>query len=176
MTDQETTMLDAPPAPGGRTSRAGLDALASAWALLGVAAAFAWPVYRLGVHGFEAIAGGLDAVEWTGLVLLTAAFVYGEGVRALDRRWVPSMIERVRALRDEGGLLKLLGPLYGLGLVGRDRWQVTKHWVGVFLIVLAVLIIRAMPSPWRGIVDFAVGAALAWGLIAIMRRVPTAVR
>lgn len=156
--------------------RSRLDAVTSAWAVVGVAALFASAVYRLGARGLEAILGGLDALEWTSLVLLTAAFVYGEGLRALDRGWVPKMMGRVRALRHESGLLKILGPLYGLGLVGRNRWEVVKHWTGAFLIVVAVLVVRAMPTPWRGIVDFAVAAALTWGLVAIVRRAPAAVR
>ena len=37
------------------------------------------------------------------------------------------------------------------------------------LIVLAVFVVRALPEPWRGIVDAAVAAALLVGLWAIVR-------
>lgn len=146
------------------------------WALLGVAAVFAWAVYRLGGRGLEAIRGGLDPLEWTALVLLTVGFVYGEGVRALDRRWIPDLMKRARRLRGESRLLQLLGPLYGLALVGTERGELIRGWLTTFGIVVAVLVIRSFPSPWRGIVDFAVAGALAWGLIAILRRIPAAVR
>ncbi|NIQ54710.1 MAG: hypothetical protein GWM92_06470, partial [Gemmatimonadetes bacterium] len=63
-----------------------------------VAAVFAWAVYRLGVRGIEAIRGGLDPLEWAALVALTLGFVYGEGLRALDRRWVPGLVARARRL------------------------------------------------------------------------------
>lgn len=150
--------------------------IASAWTVLGVAALFAWAVYRLGTRGIDAIRGGLDGLEWTALVVLTAGFVYGEGIRALDRRWIPGLIERARRLRDEPGIvLRMLGPLYGLSLVGRDAGALARGWLGTGGIVVAVLAIRAFPDPWRGIVDFAVAAALAWGLVAILRSVPRAV-
>ncbi|MDX1648010.1 MAG: hypothetical protein R3304_12760 [Longimicrobiales bacterium] len=153
-----------------------IGAVVSGWAILGVAAIFAWAVYRLGGRGIGAIQEGLDWIEWTSLVLLTAGFVYGEGVRALDRKWVPSMVDRARRLREQSVILRILAPLYGLSLVGTDGRQILKGWLGTAAIVLAVLVIRTFPPPWRGIVDFAVAAALAWGLLAILRRVPTAVR
>jgi len=140
------------------------------------AAVFAWAVYRLGGRGMEAIQGGLDWREWTALVALTVGFVYGEGVRALDRRWIPALVDRARRLPHESRTLQMLAPLYGLGLVGSDRGELLRGWLTTFGIVVAVLVIKAFPSPWRGIVDFAVAAALAWGCIAILRRVPAAVR
>ncbi len=148
----------------------------ASWALLGVAALFAWAVYRLGGRGLEAIRGGLDPLEWAALVLLTVGFVYGEGVRALDRRWIPGLVDRAQRLRRESRLLQLLGPLYGLSLVGKERGELVRGWLGTFGIVVAVLMIRSLPPPWRGIVDFAVAGALVWGLIAILRRMPAAVR
>jgi hypothetical protein len=41
-------------------------------------------------------------------------------------------------------------------------------WGGIALIVIAVFAVRAMPEPWRGIVDCGVCAALAWGFGAIL--------
>ena len=120
---------------------------------------------------------GLGWGEWVVLVLLTAAFVYGEGFRALDRRWVPMLVERARLLRDDRRLfVRLLAPLHGLSLVGVGRDDLIRGWLLTTAILGAVLIVSTLPDPWRGIVDFAVAAALAWGLVAILRRVPEAVR
>ena len=149
----------------------------SAWTLIGVVALFASAIYRLGRRGVETIQGGLEWGEWSVLVLLTVAFVYGEGFRALDRRWVPRLVERALLLRDDPRLVvRLLAPLYGLSLVGVGRDDLIRGWLLTTGILSAVLIVRTLPDPWRGIVDFAVGAALAWGLVAILRRVPEAVR
>ncbi len=154
-----------------------LPALVSAWTLIGVAALFTSAIYRLGTRGVATIQAGLGWGEWLVLVLLTVAFVYGEGFRALDRRWVPRLVERALLLRNDPRILvRLVAPLYGLSLVGAARDDLIRGWLLTTAILGAVLIVRALPDPWRGIVDFAVAAALAWGLVAILRRIPETVR
>lgn len=151
-------------------------ALATGWALVGVAGIFGWAVFRLGRRGVEAIQGGLEPFEWVVLVGLTVGFVYSEGVLTFDRRWIPKLVERARRLRREGAVLQVLAPLYGLSLVGTRPRELAKGWGGTALILAAVFIVRHFPTPWRGIVDFAVAAALAWGMVTILRRTPEAVR
>lgn len=150
--------------------------LATGWALLGVAAIFAWSVYSLGGRGLEAVRGGLDPFQWAALVVFTVGFVYTEGILTFDRRWIPKLVRRSRRVRHESTAMKLLAPLYGLALVGHEWKTVVKAWIGTALIVTAVVIIREFPPPWRGIVDFAVAAAMAWGLVSIAREIPAAVR
>ena len=136
--------------------------------MTGVAALFVEAILQLGRRGVEAIRSGLEPLEWAGLVLLVVAFVYGEGMRALARRWVPATIARAFELNAASPLVhKLLAPLYAMTLVGAPARALVRAWIGVALIVLAVLIVRALPDPWRGIVDFAVAGALAVGLAAI---------
>lgn len=156
-------------AAGRRMTRRGRVAVT--WALAGVLLLFGEAVIALGGRGIATIQGGLGAGEWLAFVLLTAAFVYGEGVRALERRWVPFCIGRIAELRaDARGIDVTLAPLYAMGLVGARRALLARAWVGVALILLAVLIVRVLPEPWRGIVDFAVAAALAWGTVALVRQ------
>jgi hypothetical protein len=97
--------------------------------------------------------------------------VWGEGVRALERRWVPGVLARAALLGPAAPLRhRLLAPLYAMSLVGAPRRTLARAWLGVVLIVLAVFVVRALPEPWRGIVDTAVALALLWGLIAIVRQ------
>lgn len=149
---------------------------APAWAVFGVSALFASASYRLGERGVAVIRDGLGSWEWMTLAGLTLVFVYGEGFLALDRKWVPGLMRRARELRDERSLvLRLLAPLYGLSLIGAPPAKLAASWLGTLAIIGAILLIRGLPDPWRGIVDFAVAAALAWGLVAILRRLPYAV-
>lgn len=155
--------------PGGRA--------ASIWALLGVGLLLGSAVLRLGARGIATIASGLTPLEWLLLVALTVAFVYGEGVVTLERRWVPKVLGRARSLAREPRLvLRLLAPLYGLSLVGAPPLRMLRAWAGTTAILVAVLVVRSFPEPWRGIVDFAVAAALAWALLTIVRRAPRALR
>ena len=139
------------------------------WAVLGVALVFVQAILALGERGLQTVRAGLDTGGWIALVLLTAAFVYGEGIRALQRRWVPSVISRAGQLRGESSpLLRILAPLYAMALVGASPRALVRAWAGVAGITAAVLIVRALPDPWRGIIDLAVAAALCWGLGAIL--------
>lgn len=137
------------------------------WAIGGVLLLFASAALRLGVHGIATMRSGLAAGEWLALASLTLVFVYGEGVRALQRRYVPHVLRRVARLARERRLWRVLAPLYALSLVGGPRRTVLKAWAGTGAIVLAVIVVRSFPEPWRGIIDFAVAAALAWGAIAL---------
>lgn len=145
--------------------------VASGWTLIGVGGLFAFAIYRLGARGIITIRGGLDPGEWAVLVLLTVAFGYGEGVLGLDRHFVPQLVERARRLRhDRRVVVRVLAPFYGLRLVGVGRGELVRGWLTTTAIVVAVLIVRTFPEPWRGIVDFSVAVALAWGLFAIVRQ------
>lgn len=144
--------------------------LAAAWALAGVALVFLIAVLRLGARGIALIRSGLQPAEWVLLAATTAAFVYGEGVRALQQRYVPFLMRRVRQLggSEPRTLHRVLAPLYALALIGAPRASLVRAWAGMLAILAAVLIVRALPQPWRGTIDFAVAAALAWGLAALL--------
>ncbi|UCC25940.1 MAG: hypothetical protein JSU98_02345 [Gemmatimonadales bacterium] len=142
---------------------------AALWALGGVSLLLLFAAVRLGRRGIETVQAGLGPVEWTGLILLVLLFVVGEGWGALQRKWVPRVVERAVALRRGGPLhFRILAPLYGMSLIGGCARSLARAWAGTFSIVVAVLIVRTFPDPWRGIVDLAVASALVWGVAAIV--------
>ena len=137
--------------------------------MAGVAAIFVEAIVQLGRRGVATMRAGLDPWEWVALVALSIAFLYGEGEQALARRWVPAVIARARAIDPATRFLhRALAPLYAMSLIGAPARVLVRAWTGVALIVMAVLIVRAMAEPWRGIVDFAVALALLRGLTAIL--------
>jgi hypothetical protein len=147
------------------------------WAVFGVALLFGSAALRLGGRGVTTLLGGIEPVQWLVVGALTVAFVYGEGVLALQRSYVPRVIRRVELLRDEPRRwYRLLAPLHALTLIGAAPLQLARAWGGLALIVTAVLIVRRFPEPWRGIVGFAVAAALAWGTYALLRAARRAFR
>ena len=144
-------------------------AWAVVWAAAGIVALFIEAAWRLALRGIITVRAGLDPMEWALLVVLAAAFVWGEGVRALQRRWIPGVYRRIDALRDETSITyRALAPLYAMSLIGAPRSTLARAWLGVVLIVAAVFIVRALPEPWRGIIDVGVAAALTWGLIVLL--------
>lgn len=139
------------------------------WAVLGVAGILGRAVYALGGRGLAMLREGLGPVPLTLLLVLTAALVYVEGVGALQVRWVPKVVRRIGELR-RGARRRdvLLAPLYAMGLMGGSTRTRVQSWAGVAAIVAAVLVVRSFPDPWRGMVDLAVAAALAWGTLALL--------
>jgi len=152
------------------------DRASIAWALLGVGLVFLYAIVRLGQVGYATVRAGLDPVEWVAFLALTLAFVYGEGHRAIQRRWVPRLVERLAGLPRRGRTCRILAPLFGLSLIGGPRNDLVRGWTLAAGITLAVFIVRAFPAPWRGIVDAAVAAALTWGLGALLVQAPAAFR
>lgn len=151
------------------SQRDSLPPLTAAWALLGVTLLFGSAVYRLGRRGVATLAEGLDAFHLVALLVLVAFFVYGEGIRAIQRRYAPYLLGRVRQVALEGaGWHRLLAPLYSMSLVGAAPANLARAWGGVTAVVAAILVLRVTPDPWRGIVDTAVSLALAWGLGSIL--------
>jgi hypothetical protein len=142
--------------------------VAAVWGLFGVATTFVEAIYRLGARALEAMGEGLSPVQWATLALITATLVYFEGYRALQRRFAPRVVQRALAVGAEPVRWQLLAPLYVLSLVGAPRKELARGWLAVGLIVAAVFAVRAMPEPWRGIVDGAVACALCWGLLALL--------
>jgi len=144
-------------------------AAAAAWALAGVALLFLFAVVRLGRRGMETLQAGLSPGEWVALLLLSVAFLYGEGRGALQRRWVPRLVRRASVLRKAGRLHhRLLAPLYGMSLIGAPAKSQVRAWLGTLAIVAAIMAVRIFPEPWRGITDLAVASALIWGLGAVV--------
>ncbi|MEQ9399305.1 MAG: hypothetical protein RJQ04_09035 [Longimicrobiales bacterium] len=151
--------------------------LGALWGGLGVAGLLGVAVVRLGARGWTAVEAGLTPVQWAALAVLTAVFVQGEGRMALQRRWVPAVIEPLRTLRSAPApALLVLAPLHGLALVGVDAGTAGRAWAGVAAVVAAVLLVGTLPQPWRGITDLAVAAALTWGLACVLGSAPSLFR
>lgn len=138
------------------------------WGVLGVAFIFASAALRLGERGIQVVRAGLEPWQWAALIGLTTLFVYGEGVRALQQKYVPFVIGRADRVRRENIIYRLIAPLYAMALVGAAPGTLARAWGGSLAIVVAVLIVSRFTEPWRGITDFAVASALAWGTGALI--------
>lgn len=142
--------------------------VAAVWGVAGVAASFVEAIARLGARAWETIDAGLSPVHWLALALTVGFFGYFEGDRALRRRYAPFVVARARAIGGGSAAKLVFAPFYAAGLVGNAPRSLLRAWVGVAAIVAAVLLVRLLPFPWRGIVDAGVTVALAWGLVALL--------
>jgi hypothetical protein len=127
--------------------------------------------YRLGERALHTVRAGLSTPEWAFMLLSIVLFGYGEGYRALHRRFFPHVIARASELarRDSRSLRDfLVAPLYVVSMVQAETRALLRAWLGAALIVCAVFIVRALPEPYRGTVDAGVAVALAIGLVSLI--------
>lgn len=137
------------------------------WAIVGVLALLVQALVRLAPIALEALQSGalspLLSATCLGWVLMN---LYLEGYRGFQLRFVPRVIARAQHLAtrpDASPLTLLFAPLFVMAFFGARRRAVIAAWALTFVIVLAVILVRALPSPYRGIVDAGVVAGLGYG-------------
>jgi hypothetical protein len=141
---------------------------AGTWALVGLGFTLLEAIVRLGQRAAETLGAGLELGEWFAFFSITLGLIYFEGYRALQHRFVPTALARAHELSPSSPRrFRCLAPLYAACLLGAPRSTLIRAWLGVTSIVLAVVAVRHLPTPWRGIIDGAVAAALTWGLVAL---------
>jgi len=140
----------------------------SAWGALGLAAILFEAAARLGAHAMRAIGAGLTIAQWSVLAGGAVVMTYIEGYRVFHRREARGVVVRARwSARRLRGARAWAAPLYALGLMGRHRARARRVAAAI---VAAIVVVRALPDPWRGIVDAGIVPALAWGGLAIVAR------
>jgi hypothetical protein len=146
-----------------------LGVAAAVWGLAGVVALLVRAVSRLWPPAIDALAAPLDAAAWAfaaGSVLFIGFF---EGYRGFQRGFAPRVVARAWHLaRAPRPLHALLAPLFCMGLIHATRRRLITSWTVLSLIVGAVLALRLVAQPWRGLVDLGVVVGLVWGLAAIV--------
>ena len=140
------------------------------WAVIGVSLLFLRALIALGARAVETVETGLAPWQWAVLLGSVVFFCYVEGYRALQRKFAPMVVSRALEISrtSTGWASTLTAPLYAFSLIGADRKRIIRAWVGVAAVIVAIILVRMLPFPWRGIVDAAVCAALLWGLVSMI--------
>jgi len=131
-------------------------------ALLGYA------VFRLTPRAMEALTSPLSGGQWIFLVVFAGFMLVAEGYRGFQKKFSPRTAARVKYLRDHPVALHLvLAPLFCMGYFFATRkTQITAICLTAGIVLLVVLV-RYLPQPWRGMVDFGVVLGLTYGMISL---------
>jgi hypothetical protein len=140
------------------------------WGVGGILALLGDALWRLGPRAWELTRyEELASVHVLALVLCLLFFGAAEGYRGFQRAFAPRAAARALYLTERGSLrLKLLAPLFCMGLLHATRRRLIVNWLLVFGIVGLIIVVAAMPSPWREIVDAGVVLGLSWGAVALI--------
>ncbi len=138
------------------------------WGLAGVFLLLGSAVYRLSVVAVSAFSHALQLQHWVTLLVAIFFMAYAEGYRAFQQRFSPRVAARAKYLRNHPHVLHaVLAPLFCMGFFyATSRRKITSISVTAGIVLLIVLV-RLLPQPWRGIIDFSVVVGLGWGIVSL---------
>lgn len=151
--------------------------LAVTWGTLGFVLLIGFALWRLtplAVESFD------YPWRWHHVAAFVANLIFmawSEGYRGFQQAYSPRLGARCAALLTQASWLQaLLAPAVVMGFMHAPRRRVITTWVLTFAVIGVVLLYRALPQPWRGILDAGVVLGLAWGLVATLAHVVMAIR
>lgn len=155
-----------PPGRANPTPRQGLFL----WAVVGVTALLVQAMARLGTIAWEGLTSGQMTA---GQYALCAGWVvmngYLEGYRGFQKKFVPRVLARAHHLASHPQPLStVLAPLYAMAFFRATTRAKGAAWGVTMLVVLAIFAVRALPQPWRGIIDAGVVVGLGWGTLVLV--------
>ena len=148
-------------------SPSALGICAATWGAIGLGALLTFAAARLAsvvVAGFE------TSWHWQHVAVAAANALFmawSEGYRGFQRRFSPRSAARTKwLLHHPTALRALFAPAFVMGFFDAPR----RRLIGVYAltagIVAAIVLIHALPQPWRAAVDVGVVIGLAWGVVS----------
>jgi len=160
-------MPSAPPTPSRAPGP--LSIVILSWGVGGVALLLLQAIVRMTPIALEPFSrGGLSPFEIATYGAWVAVSLYSEGYRGFQRAFVPRVVARAAYLtRAPRPLYAALAPAFSMALIHARPRRLVVSWLVVGLITLAVVVVRQLPYPWRGIIDGGVVVGLGWGLVCL---------
>lgn len=142
----------------------------SVWAVLGVFALLLRGISRLLVYVVDGLtAPGITWLHLAATALWVVVMVWSEGYRGFHRGFSPRVAGRAHAMAGERRPLYIVfAPLVALGFLNSTTARKLRSTLVYCAIIGAILLVRLLPQPWRGIVDAGVVAGLLWGAASLL--------
>jgi hypothetical protein len=143
---------------------------AAAWGVIGIVLVLLYAIVRLTSFAIEAVAGGLNLLQWIVFVLNVAVMAWLEGYRGFQLKFSPCVAARALYLYQNPTSLstRLLAPFFCFGYFKATRRVLIFAWVGTLVIIILALWVHQLGQPWRGIIDAGVVVGLTWGAASLM--------
>ena len=146
------------------------EKLIATWGVLTVSLLLGQALVRLTPLALEPLRGeGLSP----GLLALYVGWVafnaYAEGYRGFHLKFSPRVVSRAFYLgRHPRPLWLLLALPFCMSLFHASRRQRIVSWTLILVLGGLILAVRALPQPWRGIIDGGVVVGLGLGLASVL--------
>lgn len=143
--------------------------LGAIWGFAGVFALLASAIIRLCPRAQEALLSDLSVLQWIIVIAWGIFMLIAEGYRGFQKKFSPRTAARVRYLRKNPTRVRvLLAPFFCMGFFCATKKTRIIAFSLTIAIILLVIMVKFVPQPWRGIVDFGVVLGLSYGLISFL--------
>ncbi|MDN5819334.1 MAG: hypothetical protein L0H36_02020 [bacterium] len=145
-----------------------LRKIGAIWGVAGTMTIVGYALYRLSFYAFDSL--GYELTVWQLLVLITwgAYMFYAEGIKGFARSFSPRSVARAQYIARHGRWHHIIfAPIFCFGYYQTTRRKLIVIYSLTAGIVGLILIIRLLPQPWRGIIDFGVVLGLSCGLVTL---------
>ena len=162
MAQATTTQPDLPPVTL-------VGVVAACWATVGLCGLLLFAIVRLSMVVAEGAGFAWDWLHWTVAAANAAFMAWSEGYRGFQLRFSPRSAARVKLLlHHASGPSTLLAPVFAMGYFNATpRRMVGVYGLTVF-VVGAIVVVHALPQPWRAALDIGVVIGLAWGVASFL--------
>lgn len=144
--------------------------LIAGWGVFGVLGLLAQAMWRLTPLALEPIlSSSLTPAQATLYGVWVVFNAYAEGYRGFHKRFSPRVVSRALHLaREPRPLHVLLAPAFCMSLFHATARGKIVAWSITLGVIALVLLVRAAPQPWRGIIDGGVVVGLFLGGLSIL--------
>ena len=146
-----------------------LQRLVAAWGVAWVSVLLGQAIWRLTPMALEPWAEGMMTTgqQWLYVAWLVVN-AYLEGYRGFQLRFSPRVVSRAVYLgRNPRPLWVVLALPFCMSLFHATRRQMIVSWTFIGALIVVIIWVRALPQPWRGIIDGGVVLGLVWGTVVI---------
>ena len=135
-----------------------------AWAIFGVLLLLGQATYRLSTIACEALSSGeMTTLQYWICGVWSVANCYLEGYRGFHLRFVPRVVARAVYLSHHPKTTHpLLAPIFAMAFYAANRKGKAAAWGVTGAVLIAIVLVRQLAQPWRGIID----AGVVVGLLA----------
>jgi hypothetical protein len=145
--------------------------LGATWGIGGFLLLICYAAFWLTLPAAEALSMKLSWCHWALLIANTTLVLWAKGYHGFQKGLSKRVVSRARALADSPTATKvILAPLYCMGYFGSGRRRQQIMIILTAAMVGLVFLVRLLSQPWRGLIDFGIVAALAWGIVATVVR------
>ena len=140
------------------------------WAILGVTLLLGQAMFRLSQIAWEALsAGNMTTSQLIICATWSVSNIYLEGYRGFHKRFVPRVIARAHHLAEHPFQPAVVfAPLFAMAFFHSNRRAKAAAWGVSFAVIIAIVYVRTLPQPWRGIIDCGVVAGLLFGTLSLL--------